>query len=316
MTTATRIGFELDAAIESYRRNRRTVLSAQTLDRMYVPRLRQFASWMAAQGMPTDVAAVRREHIEAYIEWLQHNAPGGRRVDEGHASATVSIVFRTLRTFWRWLVDEEEIRRSPMERMKQPRVVEEAPQVLTEAELRRLYKACSGRGFEARRDAALVQLLADSGMRRGEVAALTVADLHLEADGLLLVRGEGSKSKRDRIVPLTRDAVAALDKYLRIRHSHPYAEFPSLWLGKRGRLSDSGILQVVERRGRQAGIPGLHPHRFRHTFAHRGSVGGLSPGTLMAIGGWKDIAMLQRYGRSAAVERAIAEFRRLDQRAM
>lgn len=310
MTTATRVGFELEAAIESYRRNRRTVLAVQTLDRVYVPRLRQFATWMKAQGMPTDVAAVRREHIEAYIEHLQHTAPGRKGV--GQKSATVSITFRTLRTFWRWLVDEEEIRRSPMERMKQPRVVEDAPQVLTEAELTRLHKACSGRGFEARRDAALVQLLADSGMRRGEVAALAVADLHLEGDGLILVRGEGSKSKRDRIVPLTRDAVAALDKYLRVRHSHPHAELPWLWLGKRGRLSDSGILQVVERRGRQAGIPGLHPHRFRHTFAHRGSVGGLSPGTLMAIGGWKDIAMLNRYGRSAAVERAIAEFRRLD----
>lgn len=272
MTVATRAGFDVEAAIESYRRNRRTVLAEQTLDRIYVPRLRAFAAWLAAQGMPTDVGSVRREHVEAYIEHLQHTAPS--RTGTGQKSATVSIAYRTLRTFWRWLVDEEEIRRSPMERMKQPRVVEEAPQVLTEPELVRLYKACVGRGFEARRDTGLVRLLADSGMRRGEVAALTVADLHLEGDGLILVRGEGSKSKRDRIVPLTRDVVAALDKYLRVRHAHPYAELPWLWLGKRGRLSDSGILQVVKRRGRQAGVPGLHPHRFRHTFAHRGSVGG------------------------------------------
>jgi integrase/recombinase XerD len=113
-------------------------------------------------------------------------------------------------------------------------------------------------------------------------------------------------------VPVSRQAGAALDRYLRVRHSHPHAADPSLWLGKRGRLTDSGILQVVERRGRQAGIPGVHPHRFRHTFAHGMKMKGVTDGSLMLIGGWKDPAMLARYGRSAAAEAAVAEFRRLD----
>lgn len=85
-----------------------------------------------------------------------------------------------------------------------------------------------------------------------------------------------------------------------------------MWLGKRGRLTDSGILQIVERRGRQAGIPGLHPHRSRHTFAHSMLVRGATEGAVAALAGWKDRAMLARYGRSAEVERAVAEFRRLD----
>ena len=156
-----------------------------------------------------------------------------------------------------------------------------------------------------------MRVLADSGMRRGELAGLTVGDVHLEGAGLILLRGETSKGNRDRLVPLSREAVAAMDRYLRLRHSHPHAHEPWLWLGKRGRLSDSGILQVVERRGRQAGVPGLHPHRFRHTFAHRGQRGGMSASSLMAIGGWKDPAMLARYGRSAAAELAVAEYRRV-----
>jgi site-specific recombinase XerD len=310
MTTATRVGFELDAAIESYRRNRRTVLAEQTLDRVYVPRLRQLAAWLNAQGMPTDVGSVRREHLEAYIEHLQTDAPG--RGGAGQKSATVSITYRTMRTFFRWLVAEEEIARSPMERMQAPAVVEEPPLVLTADQLAKLYKVCGGRGFEDRRDLALVRLLADSGMRRGEVAALTVDDLHLDGDGLILLRGDTSKSRRGRVVPLSREAVGSLDRYLRVRHSHPHAGLPWLWLGKRGRLTDSGILQIVERRGRQAGIPGLHPHRFRHTFAHAMLVGGMTEGAVAALAGWKDRAMLARYGRSAAVERAVAEFRRLD----
>jgi site-specific recombinase XerD len=311
VTVAARTGFELEAAIESYRRTRRTELAEQTLDRVYVPRLTVFAGWLRRQGMPTDVGAVRREHVEAYIDWLQHDASNSRSGGTGHKSATVSIAFRTLRTFFNWLVYEDELKRSPMERMKAPRVVEEAPQVLTDSQLEKLYKACAGRSFDDRRDAALLRLLADTGMRRGEVAGLTVADLHLDGAGLILLRGETSKGKRDRLVPLSREAVAALDKYLRVRHSHPHAALPWLWLGKRGRLSDSGILQLVERRGRQVGVAGLHPHRFRHTFAHRGQREGMSATSLMAIGGWKDAAMLARYGRSAAAELAVAEYRRV-----
>ena len=310
MTVATRTGTALEAAIQSFRVNRRIELSDQTLDRIYLPRLNAFAAWVRAQGMPGEVSGLRREHVGMYIEHLQNTAPG-RDGAVGQKSATVSIAYRTLRTFFNWLVAEEEIRTSPMARMRPPRVTEEAPKVLTDVELTRLFKRCAGRTFEARRDAALMRVLADSGMRRGELAGLTVGDVHLEGAGLILLRGETSKGNRDRLVPLSREAVAAVDRYLRLRHSHPYAHLPWLWLGKRGRLSDSGILQVVERRGRKAGVPGLHPHRFRHTFAHRGQRGGMSASSLMAIGGWKDPAMLARYGRSAQAELAVAEYRRV-----
>jgi site-specific recombinase XerD len=132
--------YELDAAIESYRRNQRTRLASQTLDRIYVPRLTNLVAYLKAQGMPTDVSAIRREHLEAYIEWLQHAAPG--RAGAGQKSSTVSITYRTLRTFFNWLVREDDLRHSPMERMRAPTVVEEPPQVLTVSQLAKLYKVC------------------------------------------------------------------------------------------------------------------------------------------------------------------------------
>lgn len=312
MTATLTTGLDVSAVIESYRRNRRLRLSPQTLDRLYVPRLLAWAQWLRAQGMPTELGAIRREHIEAYIEHLQTTAPG--RSGAGQKSATVSIVYRTLRTFWRWCVAEEEVSRSPMERMESPKVTEEAPPVLSEEELGRLVKAASGKGLEDRRNTALLQLLAGSGMRRGEVAGLRLDDVDLDGDGLILLRGETSKGRRDRLVPLNRATVAALDKYLRVRSSHPHAGQPWLWLGKRGRLTDSGILQVVATLGRAAGIPGLHPHVFRHTFAHTSLSAGMAEGDVAMIAGWRDRSMLARYGRSAAAERAVAAFRRLDAR--
>lgn len=175
MTVATRTGLTLEAAVESFRRARRIELSEQTLDRVYVPRLNAFAAWVRAQGMPRTVTGLTREHVAMYIEHLQHSAPG--REGAGQKSATVSISYRTLRTSFNWLVAEDELRRSPMARMKPPRVTEEAPVVLTDAELTRLFKVCGGRNFGDRRDHALMRVLADSGMRRGELAGLTMADV-------------------------------------------------------------------------------------------------------------------------------------------
>ena len=78
------------------------------------------------------------------------------------------------------------------------------------------------------------------------------------------------------MAPIGDKAAAAIDRYLRARARHPHAASPWLWLPIRGvtarggerRLTASGIQQIVERRGREAGIAGrLHPHRFRHTMA-------------------------------------------------
>jgi integrase len=73
-----------------------------------------------------------------------------------------------------------------------------------------------------------------------------------------------------------------------------------LWLGKKGAMTDSGVRQRLERRAAEAGIENLHPHRFRHTFAHRWLVEGGQKQDLMRIAGWRSREMLGRYGAGAA----------------
>jgi site-specific recombinase XerD len=304
------VGLDIDDAIASYRTHLRARgLRDQTVDRLYVPRLRKLGAFVRERGMPHNVAAITREHLEAWIDHLQHDAVG--RSGVGQKPATVSIAYRTMRPFWRWLVAEDEIKRSPMENMRPPRVDEEAPPVLRPEQLDALLKTCDRPGLEARRDKALILLLSSTGMRRGEVAGLTVEDVDRELD-VIHLRPETTKSRRGRAVPFDRSTAKALDRYLRIRRQHPYADSGWLWLGKRGRLSDSGILQMVERRGRLAGIVGLHPHLFRHSFAHNMLAAGMQEGDVALIAGWQDRQMLARYGRSAAAERAIDAYRRLD----
>jgi integrase/recombinase XerD len=78
-----------------------------------------------------------------------------------------------------------------------------------------------------------------------------------------------------------------------------------LWLGvnNRGPLDRSGIYQIVVRQGQECGVR-LHPHRFRHHFAHAWLDRGGAEGDLMELSGWSSPQMLRRYGASARGARA------------
>jgi site-specific recombinase XerD len=120
------------------------------------------------------------------------------------------------------------------------------------------------------------------------------------------------KGRRSRLVSFGVETGRALDRYLRIRRQHKDARrSPSLWLGRRGPLTDQGLRLAIRRRGEQAGLGRIHPHMTRHSAAHKWlSLNGSESG-LMQHMGWRDAGMLRRYANSTREERAIEEHKRL-----
>lgn len=207
----------------------------------------------------------------------------------GRSRSTVARHVAALRTFSRWAVREGALEHPVAEGLVGPRVGSHLPRVLLEGEASELCDGQDGLDARALRDRALVELLYGGGLRVGEAEALDRADLRL-AESLVHIRhGKGGK---ERLVPLGRDAVEALERYLEATRG----EHVPLFLNARGgRLSARSMRRVVKGAGLRAGVAGVHPHALRHSYATHMLDHGADLRGIQELLGHASLSTTQRY---------------------
>lgn len=296
MTTARSIAPDLsiDAAIVDFARDLRLDKSPKTIA-TYTEASRLFARF-ASESNITTLRQISTASIRAWLTDLR---------DTGRSEATLFNRYSGLRALLTWAVAENLIPVSPMKGVARPNPVPPLVPVLRPEQLGAILRATDGASFDAIRDTAIIRLLLDTGMRRAECAGLAVSDVDLDQD-VAVVMGKG---RRMRAVPFGLRTAKALRRYLRARVSHAHADRPELWLGKRGALHAEAIRRILKRRATAAGIGGrVFVHQLRHTWAHE-ALSRMNEGDVQRLGGWRDRAMLARYGASGADERARRAYR-------
>jgi site-specific recombinase XerD len=195
--------------------------------------------------------------------------------------------------------------------------------VLSDDEITALLRACDGKGFEDRRDVALIRLMLDSGLRRFEAAGIAVEDLDLKEQRVQII----GKGQRDEVAYFGAKVARDLDRYLRVRPLHWMVRNEEdsrprgcgeaselvhpLWLAQKGFLSPDGIHDAITRRAELAGIHRrIWPHLLRHSFGDRIKAATGSDEVVMTLGRWRDAKAMRRYGASAAQQRAREAHRR------
>jgi integrase/recombinase XerC len=294
------LSVEWTGFLRDWHRSLRSANHPATTRYNYVLAAAQLARYLGDHGADLDEAraaetpvAVTRHHLEAFQAWML----------ETRSASTAVNKYKALQQFFRWLaVDEEAIEESPMRRLRQPRTATRLIPIISDEDTAKVLDTCKGRQFLPLRDEAIIRLLYNTGARLSEVANLLVDDVDLALD-TVRYHGKGAKDRRVRIGPKT---ARSISRYLRARSQHPGAGGPELWLAMRGArpLAANGIKLMLRRRGAAAGVPDVHAHRWRHSYAHQWKLAGGDTGDLMLVLGWTSDDMPRHYGASAAAERA------------
>ena len=221
--------------------------------------LKHFVRWNErSYGTPFDPAAIIPRDVR---DWKAHQQRAERA-----APATINQRLVALSQFFAWARSAGLARENPAEGVKGVRLPPRQPKSLPPRDLRRLLRAVHAGGDA--RDIAIVEMLAGTGLRVGELLRLRLGDVTIgERSGRVTVRW--GKHGGFREVPLTSPVRQALSAYLR---DHPAVDDPDapLWIGTRGPLRHrSSILRVLDKYTHLAGIERIGPHALRHTFATR-----------------------------------------------
>jgi len=224
--------------------------------------LSQLVQYLLREGRmasPVDWRKVDKNTIVNYLLYLK---------EREYASSTVARKIAAVKSFFHYLFQNGFLADDPTATLDSPKVKKRLPRAVSPEEIERLLAVAKGESPKALRDGAMLELLYATGMRVTELISLNLDDVDLEAS---TVRCYG-KGAKERILPIHRRAVEALQRYLekgRPQLLHNGGDERALFLNPRGqRLTRQGLWLIVKEYVQEAGLaPHVTPHTLRHSFA-------------------------------------------------
>jgi integrase/recombinase XerD len=277
-----------------------------------------FLALLAARRAPRTVEAYRRDlgDFAAFLGRSPSSATGDEVQDwlaelrgRGLSPSSIARKAAAVRTFFRHLVLLGIRADNPAADVSLPRRREKLPRSLTPGEVERLIQAAGGTSPRNLRDCALVELLYGAGLRVSEAVGLDRASVDLDNRVVRCV-GKGDK---ERIVPLGREAVQAVRRYL--AHGRPYLDRrhrPELFLNAQGGgLTRAGAFLILRRLAVKAGLDPkrIHPHLLRHSFATHLLEGGADLRSVQEMLGHADLGTTEIYTHVSNARRRDTYFR-------
>jgi integrase/recombinase XerC len=265
-------------------------LSPRTV-RWYDELLEAFLRWLEEGGVEFVLGSFTLERAEEYVRHLKrrNNQHNGRKL----SPHTVHAQVRVLKVFSGYLADRGYTHGNVLRGLRYPRVSPPQIKTLSEKEILDILAAAATDRATGFRNYCIVATFLDNGLRCSELANLLFEDARLE-EGRLEVTGKGNKRRSVPISPRVRGLLMRYSGRDR-EQTVPYHEEP-FFLSEAGEpLTRNAVSLMLRRLGRRAGMPRLHPHLLRHTFATSWLRNGGDVETLRCILGHADYRMVQRY---------------------
>ncbi len=248
--------------------------------------LETFADWFSKHAGKSHVREVEPQHLTDYLGW---------RKKAGLAAASIKLEAIALRIFFRHLIGRKVLSVNPAEHLPIPRIESYLPETLNQEETARLLDCARGDDPLRLRDRAILELLYASGLRISELCGARLENLSIE-EGFIRVVGKGNKT---RIVPVGRQALAAIQTYLTCGRPELLSKRSGaeLFLSIRGKkLTPQRVWQLVKQYAEIAGLStDVYPHLLRHSFATHLLAGGADLRIIQEMLGHADISTTQIY---------------------
>ncbi len=233
-----------------------------------------------------DVHEVRPLHLS---QWLM------RLSEQGHKPSSQARALSAARSFFKFLQLEGVIEHNPTDELRRPKARRPLPVVLGREDLMRMLNAPDHTTTRGKRDKAMLELMYASGLRASELCNLRLDELHLQL-GVVRPFGKGAKQ---RVVPMGRPAIAALQCYIDEARPALLKGRASVFVfigNKQKHLSRMGLFKIVRRYAVAAGIPAaISPHKLRHAFASHLLQGGADLRAVQEMLGHASISTTEIY---------------------